>query len=130
MIFAAQAAKQQSDKTRELRHTFRAPETRPRAVVSYIFTILVLAPLAWLLYSLSTVGLNLRFPSGVGYIWTMLFQLSILSILLLFIVYWAMLNIFQALVGLALLGLVALFTGNQALRASSTDDARAFLKVD
>jgi len=98
-------------------HIFQKPDDRPSTSVALIFSGLVLAPLAVLFIGLTTTGIRYDLPNGAEFLSAFLFQISLALILLLYIFYWLHLNIFQALAGLGVLSIPALFFGNQALKA-------------
>jgi dolichyl-diphosphooligosaccharide---protein glycosyltransferase subunit 2 (ribophorin II) len=100
----------------EQHHTFGAPSKRPFRIISMIFSGVVLLPLFVLLWGFAHVGLSLQLPKSVGQgFYALGFHSSIAAILLLYVVYWLGLSIFHAMIGMAILGPVALFFGNRAL---------------
>jgi len=102
----------------EIHHIFRDDETRPPTIVAFFFTVVVLLPLAGLFLKLMGTPLTLNLPTNPQeLLWNLIFQGSILLILLLYVLYWLSLNIFQALACLSVLGLVAIVSGRQALRS-------------
>lgn len=108
----------------EKHHTFREPETRPPAGVSLLFTALVLAPLFCLVYGLRRGGADLRkLPSGGwGRAWCGAYQACMVSIVLLFVTYWAALTMAYTLQVLAILSLVTTCTGRKALQALAVEE--------
>lgn len=99
----------------EIKHTFRLPEKRPPAVVTLVFLILALVPLAILLLLWARIGVNLsNFPVTLP---SMVFFGSLASIFYLYFMFWTRLNMFQTLNWLALLGTVAFLSGGMLLRS-------------
>jgi oligosaccharyltransferase complex subunit delta (ribophorin II) len=110
----------------DIKHAFRAAETRPSALMATLFTGLAAAPFVVLLLSLMASGLSVQFPADAQeFLANVLFQGSIGAILLLYIAYWLFLNIFQALGMLAILSVVAVATGNRALKRRNQRNAAA-----
>ncbi len=106
----------------EIAHSFRAPESRPFALLSLIFTFLCVTPLLALLYSLASSRITFQFPrSGDEMIYSFVFHGSIAAILALYFFYWTVLNIFQALVFLFIFGFVAFFSGSKAARVHAAN---------
>jgi len=107
----------------EIKHQFRLPEKRPAEVISLAFTALVLSPLLLLFFGLIRVGANInRFPSSfMGLIYALSFEASIISILLLFVLYWLYLNMFQTLGYLAILAIPTIIFGQRTLRLLSEE---------
>ena len=102
----------------EMEHTFSPPARRPFALLSLIFAFIVPAPMViFFLYVPIAIGLNLRFPSGSGFVWTLLFQGSIALLLLNIVRYWIGTTIFNAATALAVIAIGVTFTGNRALTA-------------
>ena len=97
-------------------HTFRPADSRPNILIALFFTALVMLPVAALIFALFTYGPPITLPSSPEEMfYAGLFQLSLLAIITLYVLYWLSLNIFQAGVGLLVLGILALLTGNAAL---------------
>ncbi|KDO33593.1 hypothetical protein SPRG_19225 [Saprolegnia parasitica CBS 223.65] len=100
----------------EIEHVMRAQDSRPSLAVSNLFTLIVVSPLGGFLLFLLGFGAKLsKFPSGVQAIFALGFIASMGSILGLFVVYWLQLTMFATLGYLAILTVVALFFGHQAL---------------
>uniref|UniRef100_K1QHM2 Dolichyl-diphosphooligosaccharide--protein glycosyltransferase subunit 2 n=1 Tax=Magallana gigas TaxID=29159 RepID=K1QHM2_MAGGI len=97
----------------EIKHLFREPEKRPAAVVSTVFTFLVLAPVLILVLLWMKIGVNVsNFPmslSAVG------FHLCLAAIFGLYYLYWVELNMFQTVRYLGLLALPTFIFGNRLL---------------
>ncbi|EGC36552.1 hypothetical protein DICPUDRAFT_77786 [Dictyostelium purpureum] len=97
-------------------HAFRQPEKRPPQSVSNLFTLLVLSPAAIFLLGIFVVGFNLgKFPTGMGFIWTMGFIASVSSIALLIINYWIHSTMDVTLKRLALLLIPTIFFGHRSM---------------
>lgn len=97
----------------EIKHLFREPEKRPAAVVSTVFTFLVLSPVLILVLLWMKIGVNVsNFPmslSAVG------FHLCLAAIFGLYYLYWVELNMFQTVRYLGLLALPTFIFGNRLL---------------
>jgi len=74
------------------------------------------------------IGLNIQLPKD-GFLSSVVFQLSILSILLVIVRYWIGMNIIQGISMLSVVCLAAIFSGNFALRASAEEEDAASKKV-
>ena len=112
----------QSDKTAKIfspdklvEHTFRVPDKRPPALVSIVFTGLVLSPLVLLFTLWPIYGLNFKLysfsVSGV------VFHAALTLTIGLYIVYWLQLTMFTTLHYLMILSPVMVFSGHRALSA-------------
>ena len=101
-----------------IHHTFRQPDARPFALMPMIFTLAVAAPFVGLIFYLLTYsGVTFAFPTNpTEFLYALVFQGSILAILLSYTLYWLSLNIFQALALMSVCGIVAIFSGTGALR--------------
>lgn len=119
----------------EIKHLFRLPEPTPSAVVSTVFTALCLVPLGLLVVLVRSLC-NSHFQSisfealfikwlGIGFnlsklqisLWAILFHGALASIFGLYYCYWIKLNMFVTLRYLALIGGVALVSGNKLLKS-------------
>ncbi|ETW08046.1 hypothetical protein H310_02416 [Aphanomyces invadans] len=102
----------------EITHAMRPPAARPREVVSYVFTVLVLVPLVvFVLWALRTQSLA-NVPSTFGgVVVTIGFFASVLAVLGLYGLFWLQLTMFAVLTYLAVLGPVVIATGHLALHA-------------
>ncbi|KAJ9584791.1 hypothetical protein L9F63_020879, partial [Diploptera punctata] len=102
----------------EIKHLFREPERRPPAVVSNLFTGLVIVPLLLLFILWAKLGINIsNFPfsiSAVGH-------LGLGGIFLLFGVFWLQLNMFQTIKYLLGIGVVTFLCGNKLLAKIASD---------
>lgn len=97
----------------EIKHLFREPEKRPAAVVSTVFTFLVLSPVLILLLLWMKIGVNVaNFPISLSAIG---FHLSLAAIFGLYYCYWVQLNMFQTVRYLGLLALPTFIFGNRLL---------------
>ncbi|XP_037081679.1 dolichyl-diphosphooligosaccharide--protein glycosyltransferase subunit 2-like [Pollicipes pollicipes] len=96
-----------------IRHEFRAPEPRPSAVISTVFTALVAVPLLVMLLLWARIGINVsHFPislSAVG------FLAGIGGIFALYYCFWLQLNMFATVKYLFGLGVVTFLCGHDAL---------------
>jgi len=102
----------------EIDHKFRVPEKRPSESVSFAFTLGVFSPVAILLIGLLGTGTSFQFPSGLGFIFSLLFLGTFYAIFALYAGFWfGEYNMFQTLQMLGVLSVFAFFFGNQALRA-------------
>jgi oligosaccharyltransferase complex subunit delta (ribophorin II) len=100
----------------EIHHVFRTPEKRPPQFVSFAFTLAVCVPLLILLIGIFLVGGNLKnFPGGLSFFWAVGFQLSLLSVLVLFSFYWLQLNMITTLKYLGVLSIPCLIFGQKTL---------------
>eukprot|EP00741_Cyanophora_paradoxa_P020156 tig00000219_g19457.t1 len=102
----------------EIKHQFRAPDRRPSAQFSYLFTALVLVPLLVLLASLGALGVNLsNLPkSGTGSIAALVFigtLVGMVFVLSSFFFSWTFFPVVKSLIALAV---VAVFSGHATLR--------------
>jgi oligosaccharyltransferase complex subunit delta (ribophorin II) len=97
----------------EIEHQFQVPEKRPPAVVSNVFTVIVLSPLLLLLILWLKIGINIsNFPmslSAVG------FHVGLAAIFGLYYLYWVSLNMFDTVRYLGLLGIPTFLFGNRLL---------------
>jgi len=100
----------------EINHVFRPAEDRPPFVFALLFTGLVIVAFLWLV--LQVLGnANWSFPQGTTELLsTFIFQGALGAILCLYILYWWNLNIFQALAFAGVIGVVAVISGNRALK--------------
>jgi len=99
-------------------HTFRPDDRRTSGLIAFVFTLLCGAPFVLLVLALLRSGLQYSFPGGAtDFLYTAVFQGSIAAILFLYFLYWVSLNIFQALGLVSVVGVVAILSGNRALKA-------------
>lgn len=93
--------------------------------MSRSFTAAALAPLAFLFVAWASKGANLgRLPAGgAASVFAVVFHATIAAILVLYIVYWFSLTMFQTLAYLAPLALLAVLSGHRLLRAVSRSEA-------
>jgi len=103
----------QYTKKPEIKHKFAVPEKRPPAVVSLVFTGLVLLPLAILLGLWMKIGVNISnfpmSPSAIG------FHVCLAGIFGLYYMYWTQFNMFLTLKYLGLLAVPTFLFGNRLL---------------
>lgn len=96
-------------------YKLREPDARPSATLALLFTALAPLPLALLLISWWYAGANLR-----GYrlsVSSLLFHAGIGGMLLVLVLFWLRLNIFQAFYWLAGIGSATYFAGHYTLSA-------------
>jgi len=109
----------------DIAHAFRPDERRTNGFIAFVFTILCGAPFVILLLALLRFGLQYSFAGGAtDFMWTAIFQGSIGFILFLYFLYWVSLNIFQALGVLSLAAIVAIVSGNRALRGLNASSSQ------
>ncbi|XP_013108169.1 dolichyl-diphosphooligosaccharide--protein glycosyltransferase subunit 2 [Stomoxys calcitrans] len=98
----------------EIEHQFRTPDKRPSRIVSDIFTGLCLTPLVLLLIFWWKLGINIDnfsfHPSNIG------FHLGFGGILVLFVVFWLNMDMFQTLRYLIPIAIFTFLCGNRLLR--------------
>jgi len=101
----------------EIQHKFRAAESRPPTIIALVFTVAAFVPLLGLFAALIKFGVKVGFPTEPKeFLSTVVFQGSIAAFLALYVLYWLAMNIFQALAFAAIIGVVAIFSGNQSLK--------------
>jgi len=97
----------------EIEHQFREPEARPPAVVSTLFTVLVLLPVLILLFLWVKIGVNMSsFSFSLS---TLGFHVGLAAIFGLYYCYFLTLNMFQTLRWLGILGIPTFLFGNRLL---------------
>lgn len=102
-------------KQREISHIFREAEQLPSSVVSSLFSILCLAPIALLVVLWLAIGFNFnKFQLSLS---SCVFHVTLLAIFGLLYCYWIKLNMFDTLKYLSVLALVAYVSGNGLLRS-------------
>lgn len=98
----------------EIVHQFRVPEKRPPRFVSDLFTALCIAPIVILFGLWVRLGVNVKnFPLSFG---ALGFHLGLGAILVLFVIFWLRLNMFETIRYLIPLALFTFFCGNRMLR--------------
>ncbi|XP_023714512.1 dolichyl-diphosphooligosaccharide--protein glycosyltransferase subunit 2 [Cryptotermes secundus] len=103
----------------EIKHLFREPERRPPALVSNLFTGLVLVPFLMLFVLWAKLGVNIsNFPLSLS---ALGFHLGLGGIFLLFGVFWLQLNMFQTIKYLLGIGVVTFLCGNKLLAKIASD---------
>ncbi|KDQ71487.1 dolichyl-diphosphooligosaccharide--protein glycosyltransferase subunit 2 [Zootermopsis nevadensis] len=106
----------------EIKHLFREPERRPPAVVSNLFTGLVLVPLLLLFILWAVLGVNIsNFPLSIS---ALGFHLGLGGIFILFGIFWLQLNMFQTIKYLLGIGVVTFLCGNKLLAKIASDRKR------
>jgi len=103
----------------DIHHMFRQPAKRPSKLLSMTFTGLLLGTFFIFLLALLRLGFNLSgFPGlGLGFLLNIVFQLIILGMLMVVVLYWLTISIFDAFTYLGALGLAASVIGSLALRS-------------
>ncbi|KAJ3333384.1 proteasome regulatory particle base subunit [Blyttiomyces sp. JEL0837] len=105
-----------------IKHVFRPSEKMPNVVISYFFSLAVIAPWAFLLLAWGLLRANigeLTTSSGL-FVWGWLFAGSLSVSLYLFFLYWWQLNLFELLQYGSLLWGITAVLGRQALIARAT----------
>jgi len=101
---------------KEIKHEFRLPDRLAGDMLSYSFTLAVVAPIGILIIGLLLHGANLkRFPGGIDALSAIGFIGCIGGILAIYTCYFLHLNAFQTLGYLLLIALPTLFTGHRVL---------------
>ncbi|XVF72021.1 hypothetical protein PTKIN_Ptkin12aG0087900 [Pterospermum kingtungense] len=110
----------------EITHIFRAPEKRPPMELSLAFLGLTILPLLGFLIGLLRLGVNLKkFPTkAVPATFAILFHVGIGAVLLLYVLFWLKLNLFQTLKLLGFFGVFLLFVGHRILSHLATTSAK------
>nr|KAJ3418123.1 proteasome regulatory particle base subunit [Polyrhizophydium stewartii] len=103
----------------ELKHTMRPAEKQPPAVLSYLFTLLTLAPWVPLLAVWFGLGANINnlFASSAMMVYGSGFFGSLATLLFVFYLYWARLTLFDLLAYGAIVGIPTALLGRQVLAA-------------
>lgn len=112
---------------KEISHIFRQPDSRPPAVVSLVFTGIVLFVFAIWLLSTLRLGLSFRIPLA-SFPWAVGFFASFGAILALFILYWYNLTMFTTLGYLTILSVPTVLFGRQLLVSLQAEDDAAASK--
>lgn len=98
---------------RLIEHTFREPDARPPSVISLAFTGITLAPLLILFIMWPLYGLNFKlFQFSIS---SLIFHVSFTGTLLLYVLYWLKLNMFQTINYLIVLSFLMVFSGHRLL---------------
>mmetsp|Transcript_35502 Transcript_35502/g.57446 ORF Transcript_35502/g.57446 Transcript_35502/m.57446 type:complete len:686 (-) Transcript_35502:187-2244(-) len=102
---------------KEMIHSFRAPDRRPPAIVSYVFTALVVLPFLILLVVWGGLGVNIsNFPfSGKEFLSAVGLQGTIIAVIVVCIAFWVSLPFSKVLWLLSGLSVVGVFFGHKAL---------------
>ncbi|XWS31409.1 hypothetical protein CRYUN_Cryun23aG0073100 [Craigia yunnanensis] len=101
----------------EITHIFRAPEKRPPKELSLAFLGLTILPILGFLIGLFSLGVNLKnFPTkAIPATFAILFHVGIGAVLLLYVLFWLKLDLFQTLKLLGFLGVFLVFVGHRIL---------------
>ncbi|XVF81008.1 hypothetical protein PTKIN_Ptkin15bG0121900 [Pterospermum kingtungense] len=101
----------------EITHIFRAPEKRPPKELSLAFLGVTFLPLLGFLIGLLRLGVNMKnFPTkALPAIFAILFHIGIGTVLLLYVLFWLKLDLFQTLKLLGFLGVFLVFVGHRTL---------------
>jgi len=103
----------------EIKHMFREPEKVPPAVVSNLFTFLVLSPLLLLVIMWIALGANVsNFPFSLS---ALGFHLGLAGIFGLYYCYWLTLDMFVTLRYLGMLAIPTFLFGNRLLSGIAAD---------
>ena len=101
----------------EIEHVMRAPDARPSSIVSLLFTLLALAPMAgFILYLTNYLSITIKFPSALKTFWSFTFLGCLAMVLFLFVLFWIYLTMYETLKCLSVLSLVTCFVGHKALQ--------------
>ncbi|WRX11226.1 Dolichyl-diphosphooligosaccharide--protein glycosyltransferase subunit Swp1 - like 1 [Theobroma cacao] len=101
----------------EITHIFRAPEKHPPKELSLAFLGLTILPLLGFLVGVLRLGVNLKnFPSkAIPATFAILFHVGIGAVLLLYVLFWLKLDLFQTLKLLGFLGVFLVLVGHRIL---------------
>ena len=108
---AAAAALKTDGPLPEIKHLFREPEKRPAPVVSYVFVLLCLLPIAIMLIGWMWIGVGF---SGFG-LSSLGFHVGLGAIFTLYYYFWLQLNMFTTMKYLLMVGVVTFLCGNNLL---------------
>ncbi|XP_022771284.1 dolichyl-diphosphooligosaccharide--protein glycosyltransferase subunit 2-like [Durio zibethinus] len=110
----------------EITHIFRAPEKLPPKELSLAFLGLTILPLLGFLIGLLRLGVNLKnFPTkAVPATFAILFHGGIGAVLLLYVLFWLKLDLFQTLKLVGLLGVFLVFVGHRILSHLAATSAK------
>ncbi|XWS76238.1 hypothetical protein CRYUN_Cryun01aG0158200 [Craigia yunnanensis] len=110
----------------EITHIFRSPEKRPPKELSLAFLGLTILPLLGFLIGLLSLGVNLKnFPTkAVPATFAILFHVGIGAVLLLYVLFWLKLDLFQTLKLLGFLGVFLVFVGHRILSHLAATSAK------
>ena len=97
-------------------HTFRPTDHKRSYLLPLIFTGALIAVFALLLLRVLAI-VNIELPPAAESLWALAFQGALVGLMVLYVLYWLRLNIFQALSGSVVLAIAAVLTGNKALTA-------------
>ncbi|CAP33295.2 Protein CBR-OSTD-1 [Caenorhabditis briggsae] len=99
----------------EITHVFRQPEKRPPALISDLFTIIVLVPFVILFTLWARIGINLQNAPASAFV--PIFHIGLAGIFGLYILFWIQFDMFETLKYLSVLGFLTFVAGNRVLRA-------------
>ncbi|XP_022758423.1 dolichyl-diphosphooligosaccharide--protein glycosyltransferase subunit 2-like [Durio zibethinus] len=101
----------------EITHIFRAPEKQPPKELSLVFLGFTILPSLGFLIGLLRLGVNLKnFPTkAVPATFAILFHFGIGAVLLLYVLFWLKLDLFQTLKLLGFLGVFLVLVGHRIL---------------
>ncbi|XVE72919.1 hypothetical protein DITRI_Ditri11bG0076500 [Diplodiscus trichospermus] len=110
----------------EITHIFRAPEKHPPKELSLAFLGLTILPLLGFLIGLLRLGVNLKnFPAkAVPATFAILFHVGIGAVLLLYVLFWLRLDLFQTLKLLGFLGVFLVVVGHRILSHLAATSAK------
>ncbi|XP_021279531.1 dolichyl-diphosphooligosaccharide--protein glycosyltransferase subunit 2 isoform X1 [Herrania umbratica] len=110
----------------EITHIFRAPEKHPPKELSLAFLGLTILPLLGFLVGLLRLGVNLKnFPSkAIPATFAILFHVGIGAVLLLYVLFWLKLDLFQTLKLLGFLGVFLVLVGHRILSHLAATSAK------
>ncbi|XP_022728086.1 dolichyl-diphosphooligosaccharide--protein glycosyltransferase subunit 2-like [Durio zibethinus] len=110
----------------EITHIFRAPEKRPPKELSLAFLGVTILPLLGFLIGLLRLGVNLKnFPTkALPATFAILFHVGIGAVLLLYVLFWLKLDLFQTLKLLGFLGVFLVFVGHRILSHLAATSAK------
>jgi oligosaccharyltransferase complex subunit delta (ribophorin II) len=99
----------------EIKHVFRPPVKRAPAIVSLVFTVIVLLPLFAFCLGAFKLGFVPDITSGGAYM--MCYHVGLAAILAVYLLFWLRLNLVQTLPILGVLEVLTLATGMKAARS-------------
>jgi uncharacterized membrane protein YhdT len=103
-------------KLSEIHHVFKQAEKRPNAVISYLFTLLVLIPWVIVFYNWSSIGIRLDY-SRLFKMSSVVFIASLLAVIALFYFAFMYVTLFNTLRIFSALSVIVFFSGRNVLRA-------------
>ena len=97
-------------------HTFRPTDHKRSYLLPLLFTGALIAVFAALVLRVLAIT-SIELPPAAESVWALAFQGCMVGLMVLYVLYWLRLNIFQALTGSVVLAIAAVLTGNKALTA-------------